>query len=192
MKPKVRHRRLQIRKDPGLRQLAEGVGRFIEHWGFKSVQGRLWLYLYVSEEPLSSIELAQVLEVSPALVTQSVQILLRYKVILPAAKGPNGVLRYAANPDAAEGIRRVLRQRESVLLGKVGEAITGAIREHEDSRRGSRSGLKISRERLGQVAEWTGLFQLLLELGIASLERKDNPFTEPMSFRAELDWLARR
>ena len=94
MKPKLKQRKLHPSKDPELARLAGVVGQFIEYWGFKEVQGRLWLYLFVSHDPLSSTELAQLLKISPALVTQSVKILLQYQVILTAPKGQNGVLRY--------------------------------------------------------------------------------------------------
>ncbi len=82
MKPRIRHAKLNPRDTPEVRELARRVGEFIEYWGFKAVQGRIWCYLYLSRRALNSRELAQLAEVSPTLVTQSVQILLQYRVIL--------------------------------------------------------------------------------------------------------------
>ena len=113
MKPKIKHPKVTLSQRAEIKRLAELVGQFIEYWGFKAVQGRMWCYLYLLRQPLSSVQLAQVLEISPALVTQSVQILLEYRVIVEAPKGPNGVLRFEANPDVAEAIREVLSRRES-------------------------------------------------------------------------------
>jgi hypothetical protein len=46
MKSKIKHPKLSAQSQPELKDLAAGVGHFIEYWGFKAVQGRLWCYLY--------------------------------------------------------------------------------------------------------------------------------------------------
>lgn len=183
MKPKLKHPQFHPEKDPELKRLAELVGRFIEYWGFKAVQGRMWFYLYVSSEPLSSIELARILKISSALVTQSVQILLRYRVVLPAEKGPNGVLRYRANPNAAEAVGEVLESREAVLMQKIGDSVS---RARQELQRGSQSGLKISSDRLNQVGDWVVLFQFMLEMGMSNLRGAINPFSDPDAFMQKL------
>jgi DNA-binding transcriptional regulator GbsR (MarR family) len=166
MKPKVTHRKLYPKRAPELAKLADQVGQFIEYWGFKSVQGRLWLYLFTSNEPLSSIELAELLDVSPALVTQSVQVLLEYKVILTAPKGPNGVLRYQANPDVAHAVHTVLESREARLLQNTELQLELAKQE---SVKANASGLSVNTQALDLIGNWLALSQMLLGAGLTSL-----------------------
>jgi DNA-binding transcriptional regulator GbsR (MarR family) len=183
MKPKIEHPLYQSSQYPMAQALADQVGEFIEYWGFKAVQGRLWLYLFVSKVPLSSIDLGNLLEISPALVTQSVQILLEYKVILRASKGPNGVLRYQANPNVAEAIRGVLLHREKYMMEKMGKTAEAAYREAQEGRPGA---LQIDPERLAQIRRWTALFQLLLLYGTQLLKSDRNPFAEPDAFLSQV------
>lgn len=136
MKPKVKRPKLKSDEHPQIGKLADLVGAFIEYWGFKSVQGRLWCYLYLSNRPLSSLELSQLLEISPSLVTQSVQVLLEYKVIEAAGKSENGMHLYAANPNAFEPITQVLKTRESVLLEQIKKALPSAQQEAKSKTKG--------------------------------------------------------
>jgi len=172
MKPKIKHPKVTLSQRAEIKRLAELVGQFIEYWGFKAVQGRMWCYLYLLRQPLSSVQLAQVLEISPALVTQSVQILLEYRVIVEAPKGPNGVLRFEANPDVAEAIREVLSRRESKML----EAIQEAHGRLEPS-------VNLDAERLEQVGQWVVLARMLLGSGVDLLRGPGNPFEAPDDFQ---------
>ena len=176
MKPRIRHPKVKPSAHPELAALTDGVGQFIEYWGFKSVQGRMWCWLFLSREPLSSRQLQQLLKISPALVTQSVQVLLGYRLILEAEKGPNGVLRFEANPDVADAIRSVLRSREAPLLGKVQAAASEAQRTKS---RAAGIPFQLDTERLKKVADWILLARLLLASGIEMLESPDNPFEKP-------------
>ena len=181
MKPKIKHPRLDPKQNPELKALAKLVGAFIEYWGFKEVQGRMWCYLYLLEEPLSSLQLGQLLEISPALVTQSVQVLLEYRVIEKAEKGVNGVLRYRANPNVAEAISSVLSRRESVLLGKidVAQARVASARRKKSKERAP----QVNGERLEQVGHWVSLAHLVLEAGIECLRGPRSPFAHPLEYR---------
>ena len=184
MKPKVKHPKLDPNKNAELKLLAERVGQFIEYWGFKAVQGRLWCYLYLSQEPLNSRQLAQLLGISPALVTQSVQVLLEYKVILEAEKGVNGVLCFKANPNVAEAIHGVISKREAVLLEKVAQA-HGALSKAK-KKPVTDSDVQLSSDRVRQLGQWVSLAQAALEMGILSLSDTQNPFSEPEAFQIAL------
>jgi DNA-binding transcriptional regulator GbsR (MarR family) len=178
MKPKIKHPKADPKKNPELKALSHLVGEFIEYWGFKAIQGRMWCYLYLLREPLNSRQLAQLLEISPALVTQSVQVLLEYRVILEAGKGPNGILRFQANPNVAEAVSSVLSQRESVLLRKVQSAQKSLLKSSDDA---------LDRDRVKQVGHWVGLAQHFLDFGIESLDQPSNPFETPGAFEAMLE-----
>ena len=181
MKPKIIHPVIQPSKNPELRHLAKLVGTFIEYWGFKSVQGRMWCYLYLLREPLSSLQLSQLLKVSPALVTQSVQILLQYGVIAEQEKGPNGVLRFGANANVADAIAGVLSKRESLLLAKI-EAAHLELNQSDGSER-KIQGFEVDIDRLQQVGQWINLASLFLQMGIGSLKVSENPFKSPERFK---------
>ena len=163
-----------LNAQPELKNLADHVGSFIEYWGFKSVQGKLWFYLFVSQEPLSSIDLAQILEVSPALITQSVQVLLDFKVILPAEKGRNGMLRFRANPHVSEAIAGVLSTREFKLLETIEKATSRASKSSRKRR--PPQGIRLDPKKLEQIGHWTSLAKLMLGTGIQTLKTSDTPF----------------
>ena len=186
MKPKLKQRKLHPSKDPELARLAGVVGQFIEYWGFKEVQGRLWLYLFVSHDPLSSTELAQLLKISPALVTQSVKILLQYQVILTAPKGQNGVLRYRANPNVAQAIRGVLQNREALMLK---QTIVQAEKVLLEEKSGNRSGVTVSPEKVILISTWANVFGSMLSMALNSLVEEKNAFSHPQDFQKQLKFL---
>lgn len=177
MKIKVDHPELDPDSAPEIKKLAGQVGEFIEYWGFKSVQGRLWCYLWLSREPLSSIDFAQLLEISPALVTQSLQVLLKYELILPVDKGVNGILRFRANANVASVIAGVLEAREAVLLDKIQAS---AIDAQDIS--GKNSPFDIDRQRLKQIAQWTKIAKFTLRAGIRFFRSSNNVFNCPEKF----------
>ncbi len=103
--------------------IADLVGDFIEYWGFKRVQGRVWAYLFLSNRPMDAAELMDLLGVSKALISMTISTLLEYKVIEPApAKGTHGARTYQACPHPSEAITNVLRVREKRLLAKIASA----------------------------------------------------------------------
>lgn len=103
---------------PELEDLANEVGDFICYWGFKKIHGRLWTHIYLSNEPLDAGQLMQRLRVSKALISLSLNDLLRYDVIVEAGKSSRGTQTYLPNPDVLEVILNVLRRRERKMLAK--------------------------------------------------------------------------
>ena len=103
---------------PEVEDLANEVGDFICYWGFKKIHGRLWTHIYLSTEPLDAGQLMQRLRVSKALISLSLNDLLRYDVIVEAAKSSRGTQTYVPNPDTLEVILNVLRRRERKMLAK--------------------------------------------------------------------------
>jgi len=41
------------------KRLADSVGDFIRYWGFKEVHGRIWVHIYLSDNPITAKELTQ-------------------------------------------------------------------------------------------------------------------------------------
>lgn len=111
----------QVVVPPEMDELANEIGEFICYWGFKKVHGRIWTHLYLSKQALDAGELIQRLKVSKALISLSVNDLLRHDVILESEKSPRGTQTYIANPNILTVITNVLKKRESKLLSTVEE-----------------------------------------------------------------------
>lgn len=103
---------------PELEELANEVGEFICYWGFKKIHGRIWTHIYLSDHPLDAGQLMQRLRVSKALISLSLNDLLKYDVILESGKSARGTQTYVANPDVLDVILNVLRRRERKMLTK--------------------------------------------------------------------------
>jgi DNA-binding transcriptional regulator GbsR (MarR family) len=96
-------------------ELAEGIGGFIEYWGFKEIHGRIWALIFLTESPVDANYLIQHLSVSKSLVSMSVKDLLDYRVILESSPKKSTV-HYEANPDISGVIADVLLAREAKML----------------------------------------------------------------------------
>jgi len=103
---------------PELEELASEVGEFICYWGFKKIHGRIWTHIYLAEQALDAGQLMQRLKVSKALISLSLNDLLKYDVILEAGKSSRGTQTYLPNPDVLDVILNVLRRRERKMLTK--------------------------------------------------------------------------
>lgn len=103
---------------PELEELANEVGEFICYWGFKKIHGRIWTHIYLAEHALDAGQLMQRLKVSKALISLSLNDLLKYDVILEAGKSSRGTQTYLPNPDVLDVILNVLRRRERKMLTK--------------------------------------------------------------------------
>lgn len=132
-----------------LDNLANEVGEFICYWGFKKVHGRIWTHLFLSGEALDAGELIQRLKVSKALISLSLNDLLRHEVILESAKSPRGTQTYVANPDVLSVIMNVLKKRERQLLLSVKERHEHLTQVKADQLNGS----KICSERLQSLGQ---------------------------------------
>lgn len=103
---------------PELEELANEVGDFICFWGFKKVHGRLWTHLFLAAQPLDAGQLMQRLKVSKALISLSINDLLRFEVIREDAKSARGTQTYIANPNVLDVILNVLNRREKKMLAR--------------------------------------------------------------------------
>ena len=103
---------------PELEDLANEVGDFICYWGFKKIHGRLWTHIYLAKNPLDAGMLMLRLKVSKALISLSLNDLLKFDVILENGKSDRGTQTYVANPDVLDVILNVLRRRERKMLAQ--------------------------------------------------------------------------
>lgn len=104
---------------PELLALADRVGEFIEYWGFKHVEGKIWAVIFLSAEPRDMTYLVENLGLSKALVSMSVARLVEYDVIKAVYPDRQRYQAYEANPNVLEVIFNVLRSRERVMLSRI-------------------------------------------------------------------------
>ena len=107
---------------PELSDVADQVGAFMEFWGFKTIHGRIWTHIYLSDIPLDAGSLIRRLDVSKALVSMSLAELLDHEVIQISGKSENGTTTYSPNADVTHTILNVLRKRERRMLSRVSSA----------------------------------------------------------------------
>ena len=95
------------------------VGSFIEYWGFKSIEGRLWCHILLSSRPLCAQDLILRTGVTKGLVSISLARLLEYEVIRIEFIQGKRTQFYQVNEDVTSVIKGVLRNRERKILSDV-------------------------------------------------------------------------
>lgn len=125
-------------KLPELQEVVERIGEFMRYWGFTKIDGMVWAHLYLSPEPLSAAQLKLRLGVSKALLSLSINELLKYNVICPAGIAKHGTTLYKSVSKLQETVENVLRSRERQMLADISSA----------------SRLLESRSHKPQFAEW--------------------------------------
>lgn len=181
---------------PELESFVNQVGDFIEYWGFKNVQGRIWAHIYLSQEPLDAAELMKRLNISKALVSISLKEMLEYDVLQEAGKSERGTIVYKANENQEQVIMNVLRGRERMMLARVSSALKlckGLAKSEKEKMKLSEGSLDRAEVMVGQAESfldlvlqaektapevWTALSQFAKQsLALMSSAKKAGPET---------------
>ncbi len=102
-----------------LQTLSTGIGHFIRYWGFRKIHGEIWSLIYLSKEPMSGIEICNLLNVSKALVSPAIKE-LEAEVLIRQTKSENSkTKRYEAEEDVIKIIHGVLNRREKPMIDKI-------------------------------------------------------------------------
>ena len=110
------------RLSPELREVVEGVGSFMQYWGFSAVDGKIWALLYLSPKPLSSAELGATLGLSKAMMSLSLNELLKYHVIEGAGFVKHGTQVFVSTKDIKAAVENVICNREKKMLARIAQA----------------------------------------------------------------------
>ncbi len=102
-----------------VKKLVDGVGSFIEYWGFRKIHGRVWALIYIADKPLSTPEIVKELGVSKALISGAINELLEHSLINKVGQAKYGGLTYVSCPNPAEVVRDIIRKRELVLFESI-------------------------------------------------------------------------
>ena len=145
-----------------LSELASGVGDFIRYWGFRKIHGQIWTLVYLSEKPLSGIEIIKILNVSKALVSPALKELESEKLILEIKSENAKVKRYVAVDDVGAVIGKVLEKREKPMMNQISEALQ-KLKKNEVSE------MKdfLNSKRLKEIDQMIGTAQMGLALLLA-------------------------
>ena len=145
-----------------LSELASGVGDFIRYWGFRKIHGQIWTLVYLSEKPLSGIEIIKILNVSKALVSPALKELESEKLIFEIKSENAKVKRYVAVDDVGAVIGKVLEKREKPMMNQISEALQ-RLKKNEASEMKDFLNLK----RLKEIDQMIGTAQMGLALLLA-------------------------
>ena len=145
-----------------LSELASGVGDFIRYWGFRKIHGQIWTLVYLSEKPLSGIEIIKILNVSKALVSPALKELESEKLIFEIKSENAKVKRYVAVDDVGAVIGKVLEKREKPMMNQISEALQ-RLKKNEASE------MKdfLNSKRLKEIDQMIGTAQMGLALLLA-------------------------
>ena len=95
------------------------VGEVIGFWGFKENHGRIWAFLYLSAEPVSTSSIRDTLQLSKGATSMLLNELEEWRVILQSNDNAGRERSYVANPNFIEMIVRVMERRESDMLDQI-------------------------------------------------------------------------
>ena len=146
-----------------VRQACRAAGSFIEYWGYKEIQGRIWLLLAVSTRPLSQSAIAQTLEVSRSLVSGTIRELIDFGLVKPTSDHRNAP--YEAVLDVWPTISDILRDREWMLVESTRLALESAMEEAEFT---DSDDLPYDIDRMRMLLTMTELAQSLLKMLIGA------------------------
>lgn len=96
--------------------VADTIGRLMHFWGFKRPMGRLWTILYLSPVPLSAADLGERLKMSAGGVSMALSELEQWGAVQRTWRPGQRRDYFQAEPNIWKMVRRVLRDRELVLV----------------------------------------------------------------------------
>ena len=108
--------------------VADAMGRLMEFWGFRRHLGRIWTVLYLSPEPLSTHELAEVLQLSPSTVSLCLAELIQWGAVRKTWKPGQRRDHFEAESSIWKLLRRVYERRELRLIRETQETFREAER----------------------------------------------------------------
>lgn len=149
-------------------KVCDQLGTFVEWWGFRAIDGRVWALLTIRKEPMSQAEIARTLDVSRSLVHAAIRELEDYGLV--RRDGHGRMAPWVANIDVWPVITSVLRTREWMMLEEIRVTIDAALDEadHLETKTGEQPW---STRRLHLLRALTELAQQFLRVILAFRDR---------------------
>lgn len=156
--------------------VSDAIGRLMQFWGFKRNMGRIWTILYLSERPLTAMDLRERLQLSTGAVSMTVAELLRWGVVKKVWIQGGRREHFAAEGNLWKMISRVLREREGAEILDTITAMQDALRAIEAQTLSADAELReraiVQRERIRQLLDLARLGKQLLD-ALVSTARLD-------------------
>ena len=99
------------------------IGKFIEYWGFKEIEGRIWCHLLLAQRPLCPSDLINRTGVSKGLISIALSRMIEYNVIRLEHKEGRRTQFYQINENVTQVIKGVLNSREKNMLLQIEQAV---------------------------------------------------------------------
>jgi len=106
------------RLDTAVELTCDAVGGLVQFLGFKSVSGRVWGLLYLSDKPLDAAVIAKRLKISTGACSMAINDLLRMELIEKSLPKIGRSASYQPVTDLWRACRGVMRERETKQLSK--------------------------------------------------------------------------
>jgi DNA-binding transcriptional regulator GbsR (MarR family) len=140
--------------------VADTIGQLMQFWGFKRPMGRLWTLLYLSRQPLAASELGVRARMSPGAVSLALGELIRWGAARRTWQPGERRDFFEAETDIWKLVRRVLRERELVLVRDFGSTLSAA--EDALARAPTHPDLAFKRDRVEKLRELARVGETLL------------------------------
>ena len=149
-------------------EAADAIGRLMQFWGFKRPMGRMWTLLYLSPDALGAAELAATLRMSAGAVSMTLGELVKWGAVRKTWRPGERRDFFEAETDIWKLVRRVLRERELLLVREVGDALEKAAAALGNPRDpAARRRVAFKRERIDRVRQLTRIGEALINAFVA-------------------------
>lgn len=108
--------------------VVNAVGQVIEFWGFKRNHGRVWALLYLRNEPMSSSDLQEALELSKGAVSMITRDLEHWDVVHRQRVSESRAWHFVAADEFLSMIRKVINDRELKMVDRIAADLEDAAR----------------------------------------------------------------
>jgi DNA-binding transcriptional regulator GbsR (MarR family) len=153
------------------------MGRLMEFWGFRRHMGRLWTILYLSPDPMTTTELAEILQLSSSAVSLSLGELVHWGAVRKTWRPGERKDFYQAESSVWKLLRRVYERRELNLIREAIDAFGEAQRQLAETRsllgQEERRRVDYMRQRLSRLSALSKVGERLVRLLVAG--RMINP-----------------
>ncbi len=164
------NKKFDSKSEEAVHLVADAVGCLFEHWGYRTVVGRVWTVLILSADPIDASRLRHALGISSGALSMALKDLIELGLVYRETTEGKRRFYYRAETDFWMIATRIFRERERKRL----ESVLGLIRQAEQilSDNASTSGNdNDAAYRLEQVRRLAGMGEFVIGLLDAVMER---------------------
>ncbi len=155
------------RRDPLLDELVDAMGRFFEGFGFRKHLGRVWMTLYLSDDPMTQSDLQRELGLSAGMVSTVLRDLSTWGAIRTRSLPASRQTWYQAQTDLLAYVVNILKRRDLPQVQDLDRLVQRAIEELE--RRDDVEARRLVR-RLRPIRQLASLYEAMTSLVVRLAE----------------------